>query len=304
MPNLESIACKSIEMTAQQHNSQGQYCQTDGKITIEYVHINEDIPKTGSFWSEYEGCNNQDAMEATRQLPQDPANFSQEPGDLMAEAMKLEAAAQNLRENAKTMSVVANTCLYVPALPICFVPLQQSIAPALAPVAQQCPLNLVGSSCGQAMQPSVSDGPKTTVMWQNIPNNYRRDDLLQLINSMGFDGSYDFFYSPFDFDSDALVGYAFVNFVSTYDANRFYEQFQGFNGWSLKSEKVSKVTWSAKLQGLEEHLWRYRNSPVMHHDVPEDRRPLYFKNGLRAPFPAPTKPLCAPKQKVCRPSED
>merc|ERR1712226_532866 len=57
-----------------------------------------------------------------------------------------------------------------------------------------------------------NDGNKSTVMWKNLPNNYNRDDLLNLVNSHGFTGAYDFFYSPIDFTSSALVGYAFVNF--------------------------------------------------------------------------------------------
>merc|ERR1719231_2049328 len=78
-----------------------------------------------------------------------------------------------------------------------------------------------------ASSPVAADGKgKTTVMWKNIPNNYTRDDLLRLVDSEGFAGNYDFFYSPVDFTSNALVGYAFVNFVSTEAANRFYDRFE------------------------------------------------------------------------------
>jgi hypothetical protein len=156
----------------------------------------------------------------------------------------------------------------------------------------------------QSAKPAVSAQPprqteQTTVMWKNIPNNYTRDTLLALLDAKGFTGAYDFFYSPVDFTSKALVGYAFVNFVSTEQANRFYERFNGFSDWSLKSEKCSEVNWSQQ-QGLQGHIDRYRNSPVMHPDVPEANRPLLFQNGIIVEFPPPTKKLRAPHPKDCR----
>merc|ERR1719160_1664230 len=131
---------------------------------------------------------------------------------------------------------------------------------------------------------------KTTVIWRNLPNNYTRDGLLELINSYGFQGSYNFFYSPVDFSTNALVGYAFINFVSTAEAQRFFSCFKGFTAWTLNSVKVSEVAWS-QLQGLEDHLERYRNSAVMHPEVADDKRPALFQEGIRVFFPAPTKRL-------------
>merc|ERR1719329_1785666 len=140
---------------------------------------------------------------------------------------------------------------------------------------------------------------KTTVIWRNLPNNYTRDGLLGLINSYGFQGSYDFFYSPIDFSSNALVGYAFINFVSTAEAQRFFCCFKGFTAWSMNSVKVSEVAWS-QLQGLKHHLERYRNSAVMHPEVADDKRPVLFQGGCRVYFPAPTKRLQPPQPKECQ----
>jgi len=150
----------------------------------------------------------------------------------------------------------------------------------------------VGSSAG-----------KTTVMWRNLPNNYTRDGLLELVDELGFEGAFDFFYSPIDFTSNALVGYAFVNFVSTAEADRFYNQLHGFTQWTLKSEKVSEVTWSHPLQGLAGHIDRYRNSPVMHADVSDENKPVLMQDGKRIVFPEPTKKIRAPHLKDCRPKE-
>ena len=44
----------------------------------------------------------------------------------------------------------------------------------------------------------------------------------------------------------------------------------------------------------EAHVDRYRNSPVMHRDVPDEYKPVIFKNGVRKNFPRPTKKVKAP----------
>jgi len=152
-------------------------------------------------------------------------------------------------------------------------------------------LDAVGSSAG-----------KTTVMWKNLPNNYTRDDLLDLMKQQGFEGAFDFFYSPVDFKDEALLGYAFVNFKSAEDADRFYDVFEGFTAWTLAltSAKISQVTWS-KEQGLECHIEKYRHSPVMHESKPEAYKPVFMQDGKKTAFPEPTKKIRAPHQKDCRP---
>lgn len=99
-----------------------------------------------------------------------------------------------------------------------------------------------------------------------------------------------------DFRRSANLGYAFVNLVSAEVAHRFHDHFNGFIGWSLASHKVGEVGWGQPLQGVEAHIWRYRNSPVMHDDVPDDHKPVLFSQGRRIPFPTPTKLLKAPRR--------
>jgi hypothetical protein len=136
---------------------------------------------------------------------------------------------------------------------------------------------------------------RTTVMLRNMPNNYTRDMLLDLVNSMGFAGCYDFAYLPVDFKSQAGLGYAFINFVSTAEAQRCFECFEGFSEWRVPSEKVCTVTWGSPYQGLEAHIERYQNSPVMHTSIPDEWKPVLLENGVRVPFPAPTKAIKTPK---------
>jgi len=147
------------------------------------------------------------------------------------------------------------------------------------------------SSLGQ-----VSDGDfRTTVMMRNIPNAYSSDSFVDLFDSNGFWGRYNFVYLPIDFRTGVNLGYAFVNFVSHRDADLFKAHFDGFCEWFCQSPKVCEVTWTDPHQGLEEHVERYRNSPVMHEDVSDVYKPRLYAGGQRIPFPAPTKRIRAPR---------
>lgn len=148
----------------------------------------------------------------------------------------------------------------------------------------------------------ATDEPwRTTVMIRNMPNNYTRGMLLELVDSMGFAGTYDFAYLPVDFQSQAGLGYAFINFASVADAQACFAQFEGFSGWMLPSDKVCSVTWSSPTQGLDAHVDRYRNSPVMHPSLPDEWKPILLQQGTRVQFPPPTKAIKTPKirQQLC-----
>ncbi|CAE7386730.1 mei2 [Symbiodinium natans] len=92
------------------------------------------------------------------------------------------------------------------------------------------------------------------------------------------------------------LGYAFVNFVNAEAAVAAWRCFDGFSDWALPSQKVCAVSWSGPHQGLEQHVERYRNSPVMHKSVPDEYRPVVFENGVRQRFPSPTRSLKKPDQ--------
>lgn len=138
----------------------------------------------------------------------------------------------------------------------------------------------------------------TTVMMRNIPNNMTSEMLLDLVNTEGFSGSYDFFYLPMDFKNMVGLGYCFVNLLDPDVAKRFHAHFSGFDDWGprVASEKVCEVTWSNALQGKDAHVERYRNSPVMHESMPDEAKPMLFTDGERIAFPEPTKRIRAPKQ--------
>lgn len=140
----------------------------------------------------------------------------------------------------------------------------------------------------------------TTVMIRNLPNNYSRAMLIDLIDSEGFQGRFDFLYLPIDFNTKACLGYAFVNLVTHEVACEFMGVFADFSEWIIPSRKHCIISWSGPHQGLEEHIDRYRNSPVMHAAVPDECKPVVFKQGVRMPFPPPTKKVRAPRVRQLR----
>jgi len=147
-----------------------------------------------------------------------------------------------------------------------------------------------GESAGQ------SPALPTTVVMRNLPNNYKRTSLLELLDSQGFAGMYDFLYFPVDFRTHATLGYAFVNLVSSDSAEQLRRHFNGFSRWSVRSRKVCNVGWSQPHQGLDAHVARFQNSPLMHESVPDIYRPALFKDGVRVPFPPPTRKIKPPRQ--------
>lgn len=135
----------------------------------------------------------------------------------------------------------------------------------------------------------------TTVMVRNIPKEYTREMLMALMNDEGFHCKYDFIYMPIDFTTSDANGYAFVNLITTEEAQRFQDYFQGFTRWGVAVDKTCDVQWSNVLQGLAAHVNRYRSSPLMHEDTPDQCRPAVFSEGVRAPFPPPLKTIRAPR---------
>lgn len=122
-------------------------------------------------------------------------------------------------------------------------------------------------------------------MIRNLPNNYTSQMLLDLLDSEGFWGAYDFFYLPMDFKTSVSLGYLFVNMVSPEAAERLWSTFDGYSNWVIPSRKRSGVSWSS-VQGLAANIERYRSSPIMAPKVPDEFKPAVFANGTRLSFPA------------------
>jgi hypothetical protein len=171
-------------------------------------------------------------------------------------------------------------------------------SPAASTTASTCGfINEVDESNDSASSVDQDEVHRTTMMLRNVPSEYTRADLLGLIDQKGFNGLYDLFYMPVDFQTELNHGYAFINFGKRETADRFLEEFNGFNDWSAPSDRICEVTWSDQSQGLDENIERYRNSPMMHESVEDRFKPVFFQNGQRVPFPGPTKKIRAPRRK-------
>merc|ERR1712070_324481 len=132
-----------------------------------------------------------------------------------------------------------------------------------------------------------ADTSWTCRMLRNLPNDYQRQDLLDLLDSRRV--QYDFVHLPVDWGKRANLGYAFVNLVCHDEALRIEQVLNGFKGWSFWSAKECEVVWAkSEQQNLAAIIERFRDSPVMHEDVPEEFKPLLFERGKSVAFPAPT----------------
>jgi len=145
---------------------------------------------------------------------------------------------------------------------------------------------------------TVAETERTTIMLRNLPNDYTRDMVLGLLDEHGFASCYNFVYVPMDNKRRLGLGYAFVNLSKPADAHRAFDVLAGFAEWKVPgSIKVLEVAWGNPLQGFDAHVERYRNSPIMHPDVPDAFKPVVFDKGVRIEFPAPTQPLKAPRSR-------
>jgi hypothetical protein len=135
-------------------------------------------------------------------------------------------------------------------------------------------------------------------MFKNLPKEFTREMFVEQLNSQGFEGEFDFVYLPFDHVHNVSVGYAFANLKTNAIAKRCRECFEGFNDWSISSARECTTHWNEPDQGLQAQIERFRNSPVMHPAVPEEYRPVIFSKGVPVMFPAPTKKITKPRQRV------
>jgi len=128
---------------------------------------------------------------------------------------------------------------------------------------------------------------QTTLKLTGLSRTATRSSLLELLDSRGLVGTYDFVYLPSDFKSNGGgFGYAFVNFISGESASMALRQ--------LATSCDLELRWS-DFQGLDMYIDRFRNSPVMHDDVSDEAKPALFRQGVRVAFPLPTRAITRPR---------
>ena len=143
--------------------------------------------------------------------------------------------------------------------------------------------------------PSCRDVVRTTIMLGNVPLQYDRARLLAVLNCEGFTGLYDFVYLPYRFETALCFGFAFVNLVNADQAELAQQHFRGFTAWGMPCEEPCETSWRDPYQGFAANVERYRNSPVMHPSVADELKPILLADGVRQPYPAPTRKIRAPK---------
>jgi hypothetical protein len=131
-------------------------------------------------------------------------------------------------------------------------------------------------------------------MLRNIPNDFTRSMVMDILRHEALAVHVELIYVPMNLRGSGNFGYAFIDFDCTTVAKQCKEKLDGFTGWGVPSEKALEVVWSEE-QGLETHVQRYRNSPLMHRSVEDELKPALFKKGARIAFPPPTKSIRAPK---------
>jgi RNA recognition motif-containing protein len=95
------------------------------------------------------------------------------------------------------------------------------------------------------------EGELTTVMFRNVPVSYTQETLLEEVTDvMGTSETFDFFYLPWDLTHDRNVGYAFVNFCDSVEAEKCRLVFSNYAFRKpLHRDRPCKVCY-AHVQGL------------------------------------------------------
>lgn len=137
-------------------------------------------------------------------------------------------------------------------------------------------------------QPKVSQSAKKTGCWtrnrtattwmlRDIPARFNPESLKDILDQAGFSAKFDFLYVPMDKVRNLCLGYAFINFVTVGDANRFAEAFSGkqLHDQSTKRLRVER----SRVQGLVDNVENLTGAPF--DSIESASQPMVFKDGKR-----------------------
>mmetsp|Transcript_75968 Transcript_75968/g.131596 ORF Transcript_75968/g.131596 Transcript_75968/m.131596 type:complete len:272 (-) Transcript_75968:141-956(-) len=134
----------------------------------------------------------------------------------------------------------------------CNIPLESSALP------KKCPASKGSGKFGDALQYRVPSqvGAITTLMIRNVPCKITLNVMIDLLDSYGFRGTYDFLHLPGRGAPFSNLGYAFINFMESDTVHSFVATFQGVafgKITGINTEKVIEIR-PARAQGFEENL--------------------------------------------------
>ena len=102
-----------------------------------------------------------------------------------------------------------------------------------------------------------------TVMIRNIPCRCSAEEVLRAVDSLGFAGTYDFFYLPMNRRHKQGIGYGFINFIELGTAVRFKDATWGYRFPGRRSTKQVEIA-VAQLQGRAEVEAYFSCTQVVH----------------------------------------
>ena len=126
---------------------------------------------------------------------------------------------------------------------------------------------------------------RSTVMIQNIPNNYTQAMLIEEIDAH-FDKTYDFFYLPMDYKNKCNIGYAFVNFMDCSHVASFYAKFHCREWQRFKSHKICAVKYG-RIQGKLNLIQHFKSTNVVKEASMDYRPLLFYSSGPQMGAPEP-----------------
>ncbi|OLP77394.1 Protein MEI2-like 1 [Symbiodinium microadriaticum] len=143
---------------------------------------------------------------------------------------------------------------------------------------------------------------QTSMVLRNIPKDLNRTGLCSLLDVHGCFETANFIYLPARFKDGLSLGYAFINFHTPEAAMEFQRKFHGMQlhppgalGCANSAPKPMVVHPNVRMRSLEELLHRYKNSPILHPDVPEPMKPFLLDHGKPMPFPPQTEHVESPE---------
>jgi len=154
--------------------------------------------------------------------------------------------------------------------------------------------NMTSCSYDSNKQDEFIDIIQTAIMLKNIPNDYTQMMLLEMLDENGFKLCYNFVYLPVDFKTGCGRGYAIVNLNDLSIVRMFWNTFNNYTNWKIPSKKICSLVLYNR-RNYNELVNRYRNSPIMHKNVPDEYKPVVFENGQPIKFPKNTKQIHKPQ---------
>mmetsp|Transcript_56189 Transcript_56189/g.105347 ORF Transcript_56189/g.105347 Transcript_56189/m.105347 type:complete len:316 (-) Transcript_56189:62-1009(-) len=137
---------------------------------------------------------------------------------------------------------------------------------------------------------------QTSLMIRNLPFDFTRTSLRNLLQNLGLLEMLNFLYLPLRGKDGASLGYAFLNAVNLGAVAKIVRCLHGMTQPGSASQE-SRLAIQANIQApnLPALIAKYRNSGVMHNDVPRSMKPVLLRDGVEIQFPPPTLTLARPE---------